>query len=65
VQVQAWLGTVPWNLYSIPGMAVTEAVALAPIPYVFGANSLRQADPALESAAQVCGAGPLRILGTV
>ena len=23
-QVRAWVGTVPWNLYSIPGMAVTE-----------------------------------------
>jgi iron(III) transport system permease protein len=65
VQVQAWLGTVPWNLYSIPGMAVTEAVALAPIAYVFCANALRQADASLESAAQVCGARPIRILLTV
>jgi iron(III) transport system permease protein len=65
VQVQAWLGTVPWNLYSIPGMAVTEAVALAPIAYVFCANSLRQADASLESAAQVCGARPMRILFSV
>jgi iron(III) transport system permease protein len=58
-------GGVPWNLYSIPGMAVTEAVALAPIAYVFCANALRQSDASLESAAQVCGAGPLRILGQV
>jgi iron(III) transport system permease protein len=53
---------VPWNLYSIPGMAVTEAVALAPIAYVFCANALRQSDASLESAAQLCGAGPLRVL---
>ena len=53
---------VPWNLYSIPGMAITEAVALAPIAYIFCANALRQSDASLESAAQVCGAGPLRIL---
>jgi iron(III) transport system permease protein len=65
VQVQAWLGAVPWNLYSIPGMAITEAVALAPIAYVFCANALRQADASLESAAQVCGAQPMRILLTV
>jgi iron(III) transport system permease protein len=58
-------GTVPWNLYSIPGMAITEAVALAPIAYVFCANALRSSDASLESAAQVCGAGPLRILGQV
>lgn len=65
VQVRQVLGTVPWNLYSIPGMAVTEAVALAPIAYVFCANALRQTDASLESAAQVCGAGPLRILVSV
>ncbi|WP_111766007.1 ABC transporter permease [Nakamurella deserti] len=59
------LGFIPWNLYSIPGMAVTEAVALAPIAYTFCANALRQSDASLESAAQVCGAGPLRILFSV
>jgi iron(III) transport system permease protein len=64
-QVRAWTGTVPWNLYSIPGMAVTEAVALAPIAYVFCAGALRKADASLESAAQVCGASPVRILFTV
>jgi iron(III) transport system permease protein len=62
VQFQQIFGGVPWNLYSIPGMAVTEAVALAPIAYVFCANALRQSDASLESAAQVCGAGPVRIL---
>jgi iron(III) transport system permease protein len=55
-------GGIPWNLYSIPGMAITEAVALAPIAYVFCSNALRQSDASLEAAAQVCGAGPLRIL---
>ncbi|MFF0156888.1 ABC transporter permease [Streptomyces sp. NPDC005263] len=62
VQVADVLGSVPWNLYSIPGMALTEAVALAPIAYTFCAQALRQSDASLESAAQVCGAGPLRIL---
>ncbi|AXB48215.1 hypothetical protein A4R43_02045 [Amycolatopsis albispora] len=63
--VRDWLGFVPWNLYSIPGMAITEAVALAPIAYVFCANALRKSDASLESAAQVCGARPLRVLFTV
>jgi len=62
VEVQRVIGVVPWNLYSIPGMALTEAVGLAPIAYVFCANALRQSDASLESAAQVCGSGPLRIL---
>lgn len=61
IKVQQVLGFLPWNLYSIPGMALTEAVALAPIAYTFCANALRQSDASLESAAQVCGAGPLRI----
>jgi iron(III) transport system permease protein len=65
VKVQQVLGHVPWNLYSIPGMALTEAVALAPIAYTFCANALRQSDASLESAAQVCGAGPLRIIFAV
>ncbi|MFJ8106538.1 ABC transporter permease [Streptomyces sp. NPDC096132] len=65
IKVQQVFGSVPWNLYSIPGMALTEAVALAPIAYVFCANALRQSDASLESAAQICGAGPLRILAQV
>jgi iron(III) transport system permease protein len=62
VEVERLIGTVPWNLYSIPGMALTEAVGLAPIAYVFCANALRQSDASLESAARVCGSGPLRLL---
>jgi iron(III) transport system permease protein len=65
VKIQQVLGHVPWNLYSIPGMALTVAVALAPIVYTFCANALRQSDASLESAAQVCGAGPLRIIFSV
>src|SRR3954468_223978 len=64
--VSTWLrgavGVVPWDLYTIPGMALTEAVALAPIAYLFCANALRNADASLEGAAQTVGAGPFRIL---
>lgn len=60
--VRAAIGTVPWDLYTIPGMALTEAVALAPIAYLFCANALRNADASLEGAAQTVGAGPFRIL---
>lgn len=63
--MQSWLGFVPWNLYTIPGMAITEAVALAPIAYVFCANALRNSDASLEAAAQTVGAGPFRILFSV
>lgn len=65
VWVRGLIGYVPWQLYTLPGMAITEAVALAPLAYVFCANSLRQSDSSLESAAQVCGAGPFRIIRQV
>jgi iron(III) transport system permease protein len=64
--VSTWLrdlvGFVPWDLYTIPGMALTEAVAMAPITYMFCANALRNSDASLEGAAQTVGAGPLHIL---
>ena len=65
VQFRQLFGFVPWDLYSLGGMAVTEAVGLAPIAYVFCVNALRQSDASLESAARVCGAGPIRILFSV
>lgn len=65
IAVQRVLGHVPWNLYTIPGMAVTEAVAMVPIAYLYCSGALRLADPSLEDAARTCGAGPLRILRTV
>ncbi|MEY9776294.1 ABC transporter permease [Arthrobacter sp. MW3 TE3886] len=65
VQVKRVLGFLPWDLYSIPGMAITEAVALAPIAYVFCSNALRNSDASLEGAAQTVGAGPFRILWSV
>lgn len=36
-----------------------------PIAYTFCANALRQSDASLEAAAQVCGAGPLRVIFAV
>lgn len=63
--VRQVIGVVPWNLYSIPGMALTEAVALIPIGYLYCSGALRLSDPALENAARTCGARPLRILMTV
>lgn len=63
--VRGALGFLPWDLYTIPGMALTEAVALAPIAYLFCANALRNADASLEGAAQTVGAGPFRILRSV
>ncbi|MFF7656658.1 ABC transporter permease [Streptomyces sp. NPDC007983] len=59
------LGWVPWNLYSLPGMAFVEAVAQVPVAYLFCANALAASDTSLENAARTVGAGPLRILRSV
>ena len=55
---QLMTGTVPWNLYSIPGMAITEAVALAPSP----TSSARTpcASPTPRWSPQRRSAGPAR-----
>lgn len=62
IWVRGLVGEVPWSLYTLPGMAITEAVASAPIVYMFCVNTLRQSDSSLESAARVCGSGPFRII---
>lgn len=59
------LGTEPWNLYTIPGMAITAAAAYTPLAYLYCSGALKLADPAIEDAARVCGAGPLSILRKV
>ncbi|MET9718115.1 iron ABC transporter permease [Streptomyces rochei] len=63
--VREGFGWVPWNLYSLTGMAFVEAVAQVPIAYLFCANALAASDTSLENAARSVGAGPLRILRSV
>ncbi|ELS51144.1 ABC transporter permease [Streptomyces viridochromogenes] len=59
------LGWVPWNLYTLPGMAFVEAVAQIPVAYLFCANALAASDTSLENAARTVGAGPMRILRSI
>jgi iron(III) transport system permease protein len=65
VAARSLFGFIPWNLYSLPGMAIVEAVALAPIAYIFCANALRNSDASLEGAARTVDASPWRILFSV
>jgi len=62
---QQWLGQAPWNLYSIPGMAVVAGTGMAPLVYLFCASSAKLADATLEDAGRSLGAGPLRVLWSV
>ena len=54
-----------FNSYSMLGMIVIFGIYYAPYVYMFTASALRNMDPALEEAAEVSGATPLRILLTV
>ncbi|GGZ45076.1 ABC transporter permease [Streptomyces bluensis] len=63
--VREAMGWVPWNLYTLPGMAFVEAVAQVPVAYLFCANALAASDTSLENAARSVGAGPVRVLRSV
>ncbi|CAH1692659.1 ABC transporter permease subunit [Hyphomicrobiales bacterium] len=65
LQLQAWFGDVPWNLYSIAGMAFITGNCQAPLAFLFCIAAARQIDPNLESTARSVGARPLRILTSV
>lgn len=60
------IGTTPWALYSVPGMAVVAGVSQAPLAYLYCLyGAVRSVDPALENAARTVGAGPLAVLRRV
>ena len=63
--LQAAVGAAPWNLYTLAGMAVVAAICEAPLTFLYCLNSTRMADPALEDAARISGAGSIRTLWAV
>ncbi|MFZ4438446.1 MAG: ABC transporter permease [Syntrophales bacterium] len=60
-----FFGFIPWNLYSIPGMAMVSAIHGAPVAFIFCSSSVVLADSSLEDAARAAGAGPYRAIGSV
>ncbi|SMF56360.1 iron(III) transport system permease protein [Xaviernesmea oryzae] len=54
--------TEPWNLYSVPGMAVVAGIAATPVTTLYCLTAAIQQDPNQEAAARIAGAGSLRIL---
>ena len=52
----------PWNLYTLPGMAMIAGVSQAPVAYIYCMSSATITDPSLEEAARVAGAGTFRTL---
>jgi iron(III) transport system permease protein len=65
IYLRTLLGSEPWNLYSLSGMAIISGVSSIPITVLFCLSSSALADTSLEDAARTCGAGPLRILTAI
>jgi iron(III) transport system permease protein len=56
--IRGLAGGSPWNIYSIPAMAWISAISTAPIAFLYCSSSVVLADPTLEDAARIAGAGP-------
>jgi iron(III) transport system permease protein len=52
----------PFNITGILGMGWVQGLNLAPLAFIMTAAVFRSMDPSLEEAAEVHGAGPLRVL---
>lgn len=62
---QDWLGGAPWDLYTLPGMALVAGASQAPVAYIYCMASATITDPSLEEAARIAGAGTLRTLSRI
>ena len=56
------LGRAPFNIYSLPGMILVEALLDLPIAYLIIAPAMSAFDVSLEESSKVCGASNLRTL---
>lgn len=50
------MDTAIFNIYSLPGMMLTQGFLLAPIVYLFGVTAMTSMNRSLEEAAETCGA---------
>lgn len=60
--LEEMLGFVPWNIFSLGGMAVVAGVSMAPIVFIYTLSSARLTDASFEDAARITGAGRARTL---
>ncbi|MGV6873972.1 ABC transporter permease [Pseudochelatococcus sp. B33] len=56
------VGTSPWELYTVTGIALVSGVASTPLTILYCLAAARQQDPSHSAAGRVAGAGPSRIL---
>jgi iron(III) transport system permease protein len=52
----------PWNIYTVPGIAIISAIASAPVTTLYCIVAARQQDPNYDAAARIAGAGPVHTL---
>jgi iron(III) transport system permease protein len=65
MMVSSLVGDAPWDLYTLPGMAMIAGVSQAPLAYLYCMSSASITDPSLEEAARVSGAGTFRTLRSI
>ena len=58
-------GTVPWNIYSVPAIALVAGLTHVPHVYLYAAAALRNLGSDIEEAARTAGAGPWTVALTV
>lgn len=63
--MQNLIGFKPWDLYTIPGMALVAGVAEAPLAFLYCIASTAMNEGTLEDAARTCGSKPFRTLRTI
>ena len=54
-------GDVPWNIYSLTGIAVIAGLTHVPHVYLYSSAALKSLGSDVEEAARVAGASPLRV----
>ena len=61
VWAKALLGGVPWNVYSLTGIAVIAGLTHVPHVYLYSSSALKSLGSDVEEAARVAGANPLQV----
>jgi iron(III) transport system permease protein len=63
--VESLIGTVPWNVYSLPSIIVIAGLTHVPHAYLYISAALRNIGSDMEEAARTSGAGPWRLMWSV
>ncbi|WP_245546694.1 ABC transporter permease [Leeia oryzae] len=59
--VQNLIGTVPWNVYSLPSIALIAGLTHVPHVYLYASSALKNLGSDVEEAARVTGASPFEV----